>query len=110
MNINKHNLIDSYRSQLELKSDILKSKNILLVDMKTQHKKKLSDLEKRYTDENRILKENHKNQLKKIKESNDKIIEEMRIYYNDLIYISERKNKKLINSNKTWLQWLSPNI
>ena len=88
----KEELIKTYRNQISLKSDIIKGKNDELKNKDEQYKKEIKNLKDIHenTTKNNILKHN-------------KDIEELRNAYNELLYTSERKCMKLMNSQKSYL-------
>ena len=92
--MNKEILIDQYRGQLAIKTDLLKNKN-------EQYKL----LDNKYKAEMVILKNDKAVELKNLKLKHEKEIEALKELHNKLIYTSERKNKKLEESNKSWKNW-----
>jgi|TARA_R110000744_G_scaffold307564_1_gene415730 hypothetical protein len=92
--MNKEILIDQYRGQLAIKTDLLKNKN-------EQYKL----LDNKYKAEMVIIKNDTADELKNLKLKHEKEIEALKELHNKLIYTSERKNKKLEESNKSWKNW-----
>ena len=92
--MNKEILIDQYRGQLAIKTDLLKNKN-------EQYKL----LDNKYKAEMVILKNDKAVELKNLKLEHEKEIEVLKELHNKLIYTSERKNKKLEANNKSWKNW-----
>ena len=92
--MNKEILIDQYRGQLAIKTDLLKNKN-------EQYKL----LDNKYKAEMVILKNDKAVELKNLKLEHEKEIEVLKELHNKLIYTSERKNKKLEANNMSWKNW-----
>ena len=83
MDNKKDELIKSYRSQLNLKTDLLKSKNEEIKKIIQNYEKIIKNLKNDFEKERDIIIDNN---LK-------------------LIYNSERKLKKIIDKKKTWSEW-----
>ena len=79
----KDELLKSYRSQLNLKTDLLKSKNEEIKKIIQNYEKIIQNLKNDFEKERDIIIDNN---LK-------------------LIYNSERKLKKIIDKKKTWSEW-----
>ena len=79
----KDELLKSYRSQLNLKTDLLKSKNEEIKKIIQNYEKIIKNLKNDFEKERDIIIDNN---LK-------------------LIYNSERKLKKIIDKKKTWSEW-----
>jgi len=89
---NREDLIKTYRTQLQLKSDIIKGKNDEIKKINYNNKIQLE----------KIKKDNDK-KINELKESHCEELETLKNTYNKMIYTSERKHKKLEKKQDSYL-------
>tara|TARA_R110002050_G_scaffold170771_1_gene302768 strand:- start:74 stop:400 length:327 start_codon:yes stop_codon:yes gene_type:complete len=107
MNNNKQNeLINQYRNQISLKTDLLKGKCEELKKKEKEYKTGIETITEKYNNDIIHNTKEQEKEIKELKEEHNASIEILNNMYNELIYTSERKYKKLEQKQNSFLSYI----